>query len=69
MHGVKLVQITVRATPKEMALLRKGATHSGLGTPAKFLAALFEGTPVTHRHHEPRTVRHALLRRSAHPKL
>ena len=61
MHGVKLVQITVRATPKQIALLRKAATHSRLGTPAKFLAALFEGTPLTHRFQEPRTVRHPKL--------
>ena len=61
MHGVKLMRITVRATPKEIALLRKAATRSGSGTPAKFLAALFEETPLTHHYQEPRTVRHPKL--------
>jgi len=61
MHGVKLAQITVRATRKEIALLRKAATRSGSGTPAKFLAALFEGTPIAHRYQEPRAVRHPKL--------
>jgi hypothetical protein len=61
MHGVKVMRITVRATPKETALLRKAATRSGSGTPAKFLASLFEETPLTHHYQEPRTVRHPKL--------
>ena len=61
MHGVKLMRITVRATPKETALLRKAATRSGSGTPAKFLASLFEETSLTHHYQEPRTVRHPKL--------
>ena len=61
MHGVKLARVTVRATRKEIALLREAATRTGSGTPAKFLAALFEGIPLTHRHQEPRTVRHPKL--------
>jgi hypothetical protein len=61
MHGVKLAQITVRATRKEIALLRKAATRNGSGTPAKFLAALFERTFLTHRYREPRTVRRPKL--------
>jgi hypothetical protein len=61
MHGVKLAQITVRATRKEIALLRKAATRSGSGTPAKFVASLFEETPLTHHYQEPRTVRRPKL--------
>lgn len=57
MYGVKLAQITVRATRKEIALLRKAATRSGSGTPAKFVASLFEETPLTHHSQERRTVR------------
>ena len=65
MHGVKLMRITVRATPKETALLRQAATRSGSGTPAKFLASLFEETPLTHHYQERRTVRP----QSVNPKL
>jgi hypothetical protein len=61
MHGVKPAQITVRATRKEIALLRKAATRNGSGTPAKFLASLFEETPLTHHYQESRPVRHPKL--------
>jgi len=66
MHGVKLMRITVRATPKETALLRKAATRSGSGTPAKFLASLFEETPP----HAPLSgTSHGATPQTVNPKL
>lgn len=69
MQRVRIVQITIPATPRQITLLRKAATHSGLPTPTEFVAALFEGIPWAHRHQEACTELPPIPKRSAHPKL
>jgi hypothetical protein len=70
MHGVKLVQLKVRATPRQITLLRKAATQGGLGTPAEFLvAALFDGNHLAHRHYEAYRKRRPYPKRTARPEL
>jgi hypothetical protein len=69
MQGVKMLQITVGATPRQIILFRKAAAHCGLSTPGEFLAALFEGIHLGHRYQEPRAVRQLLPKRAARPKL
>jgi hypothetical protein len=67
MPRVKIVQITIPATPREITLLHKAATHSGLPTPAGFVAALFEGTPLTDRSREAYAEHPPIPKRSARP--
>jgi hypothetical protein len=38
-----MVQIRIQGTKHELALLTKAARHTGLATPNRFLAALFDG--------------------------
>ena len=70
MHGLKLVQLKVRATPTQITLLRKAATQGGLATPAEFLvAALFDGNHLAHRHYEAYRKRRPYPKRTARPEL
>ena len=69
MQGVKMRQITIGVTPRQITLLRKAAAHRGLSTPGEFLAALFEGIHLGHRDREPRAVRQLLPKRAARPEL
>ena len=69
MHGVKMQQITVGATPRQITLLRKAAAHRGLSTPGEFLAALFDGNHLAHPYQEPYAKRQPLQKRSVGAKL
>jgi hypothetical protein len=69
MQGVKMLQITVGATPRQITLLRKAAARRGLSTPGEFLAALFDGNHLAHRHQGTYRKRQPLPKRAARPKL
>lgn len=43
-----MVRITVLGTKHQIKMLTKAAKHTGLATPSKFLAALFDGNHLTH---------------------
>jgi hypothetical protein len=69
MHGIRLVQVTILATPGQISLLRKAATQGGLPTHTEFLAALFKGNHPAHRHQEAYTERRPHPKRTARPEL
>lgn len=44
-----MVRIKVLGTKQQIDILTKAAKHTGLATPNKFLAALFDGNHLPHR--------------------
>jgi len=49
MQGVRMVQISVPATVRQITVLRRAAKCVGLTTPSQLLAAMFDGHLFLHR--------------------
>lgn len=48
-----MVRMKVHGTQQQITLLTQAARHTGLVTPNKFLAALFDGNHIPHQKGKP----------------